>query len=161
MTTYEINDETLAVIPKNDKTAIIYEEDRNFLVNQSADEIMEQSCEYFGSSLKGRQSGTTALTGITHKVPIIIEESSNIIFFPTTSPRLKCCCWVALNNIVSYSKENNVCKITFNDGKIITFDASYGIINNQILRASRLQMILDSRKRKKTSKMLKKDNKVA
>ena len=132
-----------------------------FIVDKSADDIMEESCEYFGSSLKGRQSGTTALTGITHKVPIIIEESSNIIFFPTTSPRLKSCCWVALNNIVSYSKENNVCKITFNDGKNITFDASYGIINNQVLRASRLQMILDSRKRKKTQQISKKDNKVA
>ncbi len=161
MTTYEINNETLAVIPKNETTSFIYEKDRKILVNQSVDEIMEESCEYFGSSLKGRQSGTTALTGITHKVPIIVEESSNIIFFPTSSPRLKDCCWVALNNIVSYSKENNVCKIKFNDGKIIKFDASYGIINNQVLRASRLQMMLDSRKRRKMQKTAKKDNKVA
>ena len=161
MTTYEINDETLAVIPKNETSTFIYENDRKFLVNQSADEIMEDSCEYFGSSLKGRQSGTTALTGITHKVPIIIEESSNIIFFPTTSPRLKSCCWIALNNIVSYSKEKNVCRVKFKDGKTINFETSYGIINNQILRASRLQMMLDSRKRKKTQKTSKKDNKVA
>lgn len=156
MTTYEINDETLALIPKNDNTTWIYEKGQKLFVDQSVDSIMENSCEYFGSSLQGRQNGTTALIGITHKVPIIVEESSNLIFFPTSSPRLKSCCWISLNNIVSYSKDNNICKVVFKDGKILKFDTSFGIINNQILRASRLQMMLDARKRNKVPKTAKK-----
>jgi phytoene dehydrogenase-like protein len=63
---------------------------------------MEESCEFFGSSLIGRQKGTTKLIGITHKAPIIIEETREIIFFPTTSPRLSCCSWISLKNIEKY-----------------------------------------------------------
>lgn len=94
MASYEINADTLAIIPKNASVTYVYEKGKTFTINESSNKIMEESCEFFGSSFKGRQYGTTALTGITHKVPIIVEETSNMIFFPTTSPRLKNCSWI-------------------------------------------------------------------
>ena len=80
MEEYEINSNTLALISKNDKTKV-YEKNRTFLVNQTANEIIENSCSFFGSSLSGRQKGTASLIGVTYKCPIIIEESKSIIFF--------------------------------------------------------------------------------
>lgn len=44
---------------------------------------------------------------------------------------------------------------------MLKLNASYGIINNQILRASRLQMMLISRKKNNLTKNAKKDKKVA
>lgn len=90
MDSYEINKNTVALIPKENKT-IVYEVDNSFVVNKSPLKIVEESCEYFGSSLEGRQTGTSALVGFTHKVPVIIEESFDLIFFPTLSPKNREC----------------------------------------------------------------------
>jgi competence protein ComK len=148
MENYEINDETLAIIAKNNNSSLIYEDNENFIIKEVPNEIMEESCEYFGSTFTGRQIGTTKLIGITHKVPIIIEESKGIIFFPTASPRLDNCSWLSLNNIKSIKKLNNKkgCLITFKNGKNLNVNTSYNIINNQILRASKLQLEITLRK---------------
>ena len=153
MNSYEINVDTLAVVAKDDNSSIVYENNSSYIVKENSNKIIEGSCKYFGSTLEGRKKGTTALTGLTHKVPIIIEESSKIIFFPTTSPRTDRCSWISLNNIVNYEREtdNNKCRINFKQGKSIIFNVSYGVINNQILRSCRLQTILDNRKIEKNS----------
>ena len=91
---YEINTNTLALINEKEKTKV-YEVDSTFYVDKSANRIMEDSCEYFGSSLAGRQKGTFNLIGVSHKSPIIVEETKEIIFFPTISPRQKNCNWIS------------------------------------------------------------------
>ena len=101
MNNYEINKTTLAIIPE-DKGSMIYELDDNFVVSKSSKAIMENSCEYFGSTLEGRQKGTTRLTGLSHKVPVIVEESNKIIFFPTSSPKNKDCAWISLKHVDRY-----------------------------------------------------------
>ena len=55
MKNYEINADTLALIPINNNTVKVYEEDEEFLVNKNVNQIMEDSCKYFGSSLEGRK----------------------------------------------------------------------------------------------------------
>lgn len=146
MEDYEINERTLAILPYKNK-AKVYEENNIYIVEKNTHSIMEESCEYFGSSLEGRQKGTTSLIGVTHKTPIIVEESKEIIFFPTTSPRLSTCAWISLNNLESYEEENGKIKLTFNNNEIVFVDTSYGIVDNQVLRATRLESTL--RKRKK------------
>ncbi len=146
MEEYEINEETLAVIPiKSDKSKV-YETDRVFIVNKSALKIMDDSCEFFGSSLEGRQKGTSKLIGVTHKAPVIIEESKEIIFFPTMSPRIDKCSWISLKNVEKIIKKNDKNYILFKNNTIIESDVSYGVMNNQILRATRLESVLRNRK---------------
>ena len=126
----------------------LYERNNSFIINDTPNRIMDDSCKYYGSSINGRQQGTTKLTGITYKVPIIVSEEGNIIFFPTSSPRLKKCCWVSLNNIESYyyDFEKNLCIIIFDNKEKIEFDMSYCILNNQILKSHRLESIINKRK---------------
>ncbi|MDD4036670.1 MAG: competence protein ComK, partial [Bacilli bacterium] len=102
--------------------------------------------QYFGSSFVGRLKGTKNLTGVTHKSPIIIEETNEIIFFPTSSPRLYECCWISLNNISDYQKDSNNSTILFDTGYQLSLDMSYGSLDNQILRATRLESVLRKRK---------------
>ena len=156
MKDYEVNSDTLAIIAKDDKKSLVFEDNYSFEVDKSSYKIMEESCEYFGSSISGRQKGSKSLTGITHKVPIIIEETSNLIFFPTNSPRLESCSWISLNNIKDYYKNKKGSKILFNNGQELELDISYGILNNQILRSSRLQAKLNERKIIKNAKKTKK-----
>lgn len=91
MISYEINRNTMALIPINDDQTKIIEKDNIFIINDNIMNIIKNSCEYFGSSYLGRKEGTKKLTGITHKSPIIIEESNKLIYFPTESPRLDSC----------------------------------------------------------------------
>lgn len=145
MENYEINRQTLAIIPLEDELTKIVEEEREIILRQSTLKIIDESCRYFGSSYEGRFEGTKSIMGISHKAPIIIEESSKMIFFPTTSPRLNTCAWISLNNIKNYYKDDVDTVIVFNCGKKIKFELSYGIIDNQILRSTRLEALLDKR----------------
>lgn len=148
MQSYEINEETIAIIPIEKEKSKIIEMDQEFIVAEPPIKIIENSCKYFGSSYQGRFIGTKNLTGITHKSPIIIEESREIIFFPTTSPRLEECFWISHKQIKEYKKKNYNTIIIFKNGKSIEVDISYGSIDNQILRSSRLESVLSSRKNK-------------
>ena len=54
MKEYEINEETMAIIPINYYQTLVKEYDREYVVEKNAYEIMENSCEYYGSTYKGR-----------------------------------------------------------------------------------------------------------
>lgn len=145
MNNYEINDNTIALI-FNDFKTIVYEKERSFIINKIPTDVIKYSCEYFGSSYKGRVEGTKKLTGLTHKPPIIIEESKEIIFFPINSPRLYNCSWIRNKYIYNYVGTSYGCKILLINGMEIELDCSYEIINNQILRSSRLESVIRYRK---------------
>lgn len=150
MENYEINSDTLALIALKDKTEI-FEEDNHFYVDKSANKIMEDSCAYFGSSLSGRQKGTEHLIGVSYKAPVIVEESQEMIFFPTVSPRKDSCSWIALQKINKYYRVGNKMIIEFKNGNSVILDLSYGVLDNQVLRATRLESVLRSRKNVKKS----------
>ena len=134
MRDYEINKNTVALINVGTNKTQVVEDDNIFYINSSANKIMEKSCEYFGSSLSGRQRGTISLTGISHKSPIVVEEESMLIFFPTSSPRLNNCSWISTKNIKNYYKNKDIVIIEYESGQKIKLNISYGIIDNQILR---------------------------
>lgn len=146
LNSYEINYDTLAVIPINNNISKIIENDRTLIVNKKTTEIIDDSCKYFGSNLKGRHEGTKNLIGITYKSPIVIEETRNIIFFPTSSPRYNDCYWVALNKIKNSEKIDNYCQIIFNNNYELELNISYQSLQNQILRATMLESTLRKRR---------------
>jgi competence protein ComK len=147
MTTYEISEETLAIIPIDNYRSKVVEKDSTFIVNKTPMEIVDDSCQFFGSSYLGRHTGTKCLIGVSHKSPIIIEESKEIIFFPTNSPRIYDCCWISLRNIDDYKKVNNSSLVIFNTGYLLELNISFGSLDNQVLRATRLESVLRTRKR--------------
>ncbi len=147
---YEINSETLAILPINKSESKIIEKNTQYIISNNTFEVIEHSCEYFGSSYLGRFNGTKNILNVTHKSPIIIEESTNLIFFPTTSPNNPNCIWISLNNILNYLPGNNhkTSIVEFNDGSKLEINTTIGILNNQILRATRLQMLFNQRREK-------------
>lgn len=102
---YEINGNTLAIIPLTKNTSKVIEAEQEIIVEKGSTEIIDESCRYFGSSYNGRFEGTKEILGVSYKSPIIVEESREIIFFPTTSPRISDCHWISLNNIDDYKKK--------------------------------------------------------
>lgn len=142
---YEINDDTLAIIPVDEKVSKVIENDDIIFVKKKTTQIIDNSCKYFGSSFIGRHEGTKNLIGINYKSPIVVEETNNLIFFPTSSPRFNNCEWVALNKIKEYSKYNNLSKIIFNNNSELVINISIQALKNQILRATLLESTLRKR----------------
>lgn len=146
MNYYEINSNTIALIPISEEKTKVIEVSNSFIVEMNSMKIIERSCEFFGSSYIGRHEGTKKLIGINYKSPIIIEESRNIIYFPTTSPRLSECAWFNLNYIEKYEDSNGKSLIFFENGENVEIDISVNSFDNQVLRASKLESILRKRK---------------
>ena len=146
MEKYEINKETLAVVGINKNSTKIFEKDREYLVDDIAYDVMDHSCQYFGSSYGGRVEGSKKMIGSNYKLPIIIEESSELIFFPIITPDNPKCIWIALKWYDSVKIENGKTYIYLKNGKKIISSASKNSVENQVLRASRLLYVLNERK---------------
>ena len=143
---YEINSSTMAIIPIDENTSKVYEEEDEYIIKKSSNGIIKENCEFYGSSYEGRCIGTKSLTGIKTKYPIIIEESRNIIFFPTSSTRTKQSTWIALNKVKDYKKKNLNSQILFKNEEKIDLDISVHSLENQIIRATMLKSKLFERK---------------
>ena len=148
---YEINEATQAIIPIDDKKSMIYEEEAEYVVDMPSNKIINFNCNYYGSSYDGRCKGTKSLTGIKTKYPIIIEESRQIIFFPTNSTRNQQSKWIALNNVKQLIKTSNKTIVEFKNGSKINMDISYYSLNNQFCRAMMLQNKLYERIMRKSN----------
>ena len=151
-TQYEINDETLAILSIDKNYSEVYELNDHYIIEQPSNKIMEDSCRYFGSSLDGRRKGTESMIGVNYKAPIIEEESKEIIFFPTSNTRENSN-WIRLKYIKSYYRDGDIMFIVFQNGIKTAVKTSYGIIDNQVLRATRLESALRGRKTAKKTVM--------
>lgn len=142
---YEINEGTLAILAKNRKSLIL-EDDKKYVVDSLPFDVVDHSCKYFGSSYEGRKEGTKEILHINYKVPIIVDNSRNLIFFPTNSPLSDDCSWLSLKSIKSIKEGNfNTTDVIFNNGVSINIPISKRTMDNQILRASRLDLIMRNR----------------
>lgn len=141
---YEVNSKTLAIIPTTDSHCKVIEESRQYTLNKPSFKVIEHSCEYFGVSYRSRLEGSKKFTKTSYKIPIIIEETSRIIFFPVSSPTRKNTLWLSYNNIFDYypgSKRTNTI-VKFKNGYRMDIPISYYSFNNQYLKASRLSSVL-------------------
>ena len=139
MKNYEINDDTYAVIGENECKSRVIEKDNDYDIELDAYSVMDQSCEYYGSSYKGRLKASKNILNCSYKLPILVEESSFTIFFPTKSSLEPDCIWI---NYGKVKDTNNYCgktEIVFENGKKLVVDSSLLSINNQMNRGSRLE----------------------
>ena len=144
---YEISKGTLAILPNEKNSSVVYEDDERYIIKSTPFEIMEDSCKYFGSTYEGRKEGAKEMLGAEYKVPIVVEDSNNLIVFPTTSPLSEDCVWISLKRVEKIEKiDANNTKIIFDNKTEIIVDSSYRTIENQLSRASRLDLILRNHK---------------
>lgn len=143
---YEISKGTLAIVPNEKENSLVYEDEDRYIVEQTPFEIMESSCRYFGSTYDGRKDSARDILGAEYKVPILVEDTNNLIVFPTTSPLSEDCIWISLKRIKKFERiDSGNTKIIFDNNKEIIVPCSYRTIENQISRASRLALIMKNR----------------
>ena len=144
---YEFSKGTLAIVPNEGETSLVLEDEDHYIVEETPFQIMDESCKYFGSSYNGRKEGAKNILGADYKVPIVVEDSCNLIAFPTSSPLSEDCIWISLNRVQNIIKVDNYnTKVLFDNNIEIIVPCSFRSIENQLSRASRLDLVLKNRK---------------
>ena len=72
LNSYEINSDTLVIIPCGKNLSKVYEGNDVYLVHKSSFKIIQDSCLFFGCSYEGRREGSKFLIGSEMKIPIVI-----------------------------------------------------------------------------------------
>lgn len=145
---YEISKGTLAIVPNEKESSVVYEDDDRYIIEEVPFKIMEESCKYFGSTYEGRKDSAKEILGAEYKVPIIIEDSDNLIVFPTTSPSSDDCIWLSLKRVKKFERvDSNNTRIIFDNNVELIVPCSFRTVENQISRASRLDLIMRNRKK--------------
>src|SRR5581483_7743239 len=115
---YIVNEKTMAIVPVPtvDYRIVsgILEEEEIIIVLQKPQDVIENSCRYYGSSFAGRRDGTRELIGITHKAPIAISPAESLYFLSTLSYTRKECSWISHFHVAGT-------KATLHNNVVITF----------------------------------------
>lgn len=140
---YIINKNTNFILFDGNNTCI-YEINNNLLFKGNViNDILNESCIYYGSTLKGRIVSCKKIINSYYKVPIIISEKNNLLFFYVNANNI--IYWFNFLNIKEYYKYNNNLMVVFNNEFNLTLNISYSVFHNQILKCSRLLVIYNSR----------------
>ena len=144
---YEINAETLLIIPCGERKTKVYEYSEEFIVNLNSLEIIKNSCLYFGCTYEGRRESVKNMLGVDMKIPILIEDSRNIIFFPTNSCINKNSIWISFQNLVKYNKFDDFSTVLyFGRNRGFNIDVKYNLVDNQYIRCNKLYSFLEKRR---------------
>jgi len=146
---YEINDETMAIIPIDSSKTKVIELTKEYVIPHSSFEILEENCEYYGSTYNGRIKAAQKILNYSYKIPLLIEESEKIIFFPTKSSTSNDCCWINHNFVKKREKHGKNTKVLFENGIEEIFNISKLSFENQLLRAGMLDAMISKRIKQK------------
>ncbi|CDE50701.1 comK family protein [Firmicutes bacterium CAG:460] len=105
--------------------------------------ILDESCIYYGSSLNGRIKGSKNIIGSYYKLPVIVSERNNIVFFPLKKGN--CWWWINFNSVKYFEKTSNGVLVSFKNELKKYISVSYTIFNNQMLKCSRLWLVYTTR----------------
>ena len=121
---FKINNNTL-FMEFNGENTIVHEEDNQLkFVGNLLNSILNFSCIYYGGS---------------YKLPIMISEKNNIIFFPIKEE--KSSYWLNFNKVQNYEKSQNGIVVLFKNGEKKCFSITPTKFNNQLLKCSRLWLV--------------------
>ena len=151
MEEYEITSSTLMLEYYDDNQTKIYEFNEEFIVNQNILNIIENSCNFYGSTFSGRVEASKKILNTNIKLPIVVEDLKKIIFFPTRASYRTGCKWLAFNNIDKIEKvpkNSNLTRVYFCDGSVQDLKISYDIIYRQFYNCMLLEKTLLSRQEK-------------
>ncbi len=145
MKNYLIDNDTIALLKKRDKT-IIYTLDDQKIFNTNYKFILEYNCNYYGSSLDGRKKSAKSILNVKYRVPIIVDELHNIILLQLNSSRDKECLFLVANKILDMEEENNQLKITCINKQEFYVNLSKRSLEKMLLQSFKLNNTLKSRK---------------
>lgn len=142
---YKITNDTLIIQSLSKKQVKIIELNSEILENINHIRMIQDSCIYYGSTYEGRIKSAKKILKIYRKIPIIISEKHNLLFFPICSTRLVNCIWISYNNLEKYKPLFNKTRLYFTNNFYYDVDFSYNIIHNQVIKCMLLEKNLEKK----------------
>ena len=98
---YLINPRTSMLLPARhiEYETIVIEQDKQFLVQKTALELMERACSKYGAKFDGRRKSVMEQTGYKRRVPIPVSIRFDIYAFPTHAIKDRDCMWIFGNHV--------------------------------------------------------------
>ncbi len=140
---YIIKNDTL-YLRVNNESIYVKEINNEMILNENIIKVLNNSCIYYGSSLKGRILGAKSLIKSKYKLPLIISEKNNL-FFINIKDKNGYEYWLNFQYIKDYIYVDNLLKIFFEYDKSLLINCSWTIFNNQMLKCSRLYVVYSMR----------------
>lgn len=100
--------------------------------------IIDASCIFYGSSLKGREEASEYILKTKSKLPVEVDPVEGIYFFPTLSKRNKDCVWLSYYQIDQFEQIDNRTLVKFKDGTTFFVKVSKSVFDLQFKRTSQL-----------------------
>jgi len=145
MNEYIVCESTLALVMIDKNTCMIIEDNKEFFVNLSCIDVIKNSCLYYGSSYEGRLEASKNLLGKEYKLPIIISEYNDILFFPIGSKQTDICTWISLKNLDNYMVEDDMVEFIFKCNRRYNVAVGRRSFEAQLLKAYDLNRIMKNR----------------
>ena len=143
MENYIINNKTIAILKKNNKT-IIFDVEKKRIINKNIKKVLNYNCNFYGSSLNGRKKCAENLLNIHYKIPIIIDK--NIILIQLNSLRSEECLFIVMNKIIDYKYINKKLEILCINSQIFNTNISKESFEKMIINSIKLENNLKWRK---------------
>ena len=86
------------------------------------------------------------ILGSIYKTPIIVEESKDLIFFPTEALSSPSVAWISYKRIKNVEKYGRRTRVIFDNDESVVVNCPYFSIKNQIFRCNMLETISKNRK---------------
>lgn len=144
MKEYFINNNTIALIKKDDKT-IIFENNKKLIINNKLKKILNNNCIYNGSTLEGRIIAAREMLNLKYKVPIIISNSktNELIFMPIYSLRSNNSFYININKILNVLEIDDKLRIFCENNVTFDIKMSINVFNNIFFNSIKLKNIMN------------------
>ncbi|WP_449403813.1 competence protein ComK [Exiguobacterium artemiae] len=114
---HKITEETLALVPKygpyGEPQTLLIQEQSEVVLEGHPIKLIEESCLYFGSSMRGRIEAARHILGPNRKTPVLIDWKAQTIFFPTTAKEKAECIWINFKQMKTVQKRGILFKWSF------------------------------------------------
>ena len=132
----------LAMYQKKEMTVLLKEHGKYCIVKKPVLSLLEEACLFYGSTLQGRTIAAKKILQIHQKVPILVSEKKETLWFPTVSATRDDCIWIHANEVVSYHAKGKRTQVIFPSKDEIELAIAYRTIQRQMRRCEQLRMYL-------------------
>ncbi|MDY7046468.1 MAG: competence protein ComK [Bacillota bacterium] len=137
---YIISPQTKAILLKERSyfRSIILEGNMQRRSLHKPEQIINNSCLLYGSTLDGRRKAVKRILKSSSKLPVPIIPEKGVYMLPTASIKNKSCVWLAYHHIDTYEKYKDQTYIKFFDGNDLLINISHNAFDMQYKRTSQL-----------------------
>lgn len=153
---YILNPNSMAVSPEYDGNgklcSRVSEVNDSFLIDRTPKQLINDTLNFFASTLEGAIVGSKSILGNYNMIPIVISEALDMYWLPTHSPYIDQCMWFALAHIGDVEPLPNLhSKVVFKNGHTLKAHITKRTLEARVNWTAKLKVIMDERTKVKKS----------